>query len=321
MKPLLKKVFLFISFTMLVIGIINYILDKSINEPHNFKISESKNIIMLGHSQAACAYDDSIIDNFENCASTMEGYFYTFYKLKKILEANPQITTVFVECTNNQFMKFAENRIWGEYMPSLLPKYFPIIDVKGVLFLAKKSPMNVLKAYSVSQKIKVNYFIYNKDENYLKKHNIVGYIKRIGHLKKEKVDSIIAQNRKISNKSKSGSYLIENVNYLKEIVKLCNDKKVTIYFIRSPMPSYSKFSNDSLFHDILDKQFSKVPFVDLKDYPLELTDFNDNMHLNYTGANKVSFFMNELLKTKSLGNDTLQKWIDYKINKLDTVSD
>lgn len=312
MRALVIKFGCFICLFISLFWLLSFLLDKRINVSENFYVQKNVRVIMFGHSQAACSYNDSLIISFKNYAASMEGYFYTYYKMKKVIESNPHIKTVFVEFTNNQFTKFADNRIWGEYMPSLLSKSLPLIDYRGMFLLFKKSPLKVTQVYTSSQKRKLRYLI-EGNGNYFVENNMVGYIKRVGAFKQQKIDSIISQNKNITKNSKS--YSMDNLFYLKKIVELCKESKVNIYFIRSPLPPFNKLQNDSLFHAIRKKEFNNIPFIDLKDYPLLNEDFNDNLHLNFNGSVKISRFMNRFIDSKVFECDTFKKWIDNDIIK------
>jgi hypothetical protein len=299
---------------ILVIVITSTVLNFKVNNEENFRVPLNVSVVYFGHSQAACAYNDSLIRNFRNYAGSMEGYFYTYYKLKKTILSNPHIKTVFVECTNNQFEKFAENRIWGKYMPSLSPKYMPVLDAEGLLLLGKKSPLAFTKAFSASQKLKIEYLIGN-DENYFTKNKIAGYTWRKTSFKQEKIDSIILRNNNPEFKKDKTGYSPDNIFYLKQIVDFCELNNVNVYFVRSPMPSFLQITNDSLFRSVLTKEFRHTTFIDLKDYPLANKDFNDNIHLNYMGAMKLSKFMDRFIASGAFKTDTFQKWIDVDIQK------
>ena len=66
MKKFLKKIALFIGCLITVSVIISLALDKIVNDEGNFKIPANKTVLVFGHSQAACAYNDSLIENFGN---------------------------------------------------------------------------------------------------------------------------------------------------------------------------------------------------------------------------------------------------------------
>src|SRR5690242_3872536 len=88
---------------------INIVLDRLINNPEYFALPQDKSYIILGHSQPACSFDDTLINGFLNMATPMEGYFYTYYKTKKILECNNHVKGVFIEFSSNQISEWANN--------------------------------------------------------------------------------------------------------------------------------------------------------------------------------------------------------------------
>ena len=67
-----------------------------------FSIPTAKSSVILGHSQSECGFNDSLIEGFYNLSQSGEGYPYSYFKAKKILENNNHIDHIFIVYTNNQ---------------------------------------------------------------------------------------------------------------------------------------------------------------------------------------------------------------------------
>ena len=83
-------IFFFTISLLIVIG--NYWLIKS--TPINF--SSKKNILFLGDSAPECAINDKIFKRSVNFSSPAESYYYSYLKLKKILDTKQVIDTIFL---------------------------------------------------------------------------------------------------------------------------------------------------------------------------------------------------------------------------------
>lgn len=105
MKKFVSKSTLFFLITTLLLTasliFSNLIIDKNFN----YKLDSNIKCLILGHSHTEGAFNDSLISNAKNLSRGGEHYFYTYVKARKTIEANPQISTIFLELTNNQISK------------------------------------------------------------------------------------------------------------------------------------------------------------------------------------------------------------------------
>jgi len=109
-----------------------------INRNANFKLEPNIDKIIVGHSHSDCTYNDSIIPNFKNLYQSGESYFFTFYKLQKIVEINPQIKTIYFELTNNQIDTSMERWTFEKpFLEARLSVHEPFTTFKDKIFLFK----------------------------------------------------------------------------------------------------------------------------------------------------------------------------------------
>jgi len=66
MKHFIFNILVFISFSILMIGIVNIILVYKIENGKYFSINKNTQYVVFGHSHAECSFNDSLITNFEN---------------------------------------------------------------------------------------------------------------------------------------------------------------------------------------------------------------------------------------------------------------
>src|SRR5215217_8171222 len=121
MKNFLYNVNIFFAllvglFLIFILG--SYFTSSSIINKTVYKVNSSIDKIVIGHSHPECAYNDTIIANCKNMASSGTSYFYNYYTLKPLISNNNGIKSIFIEFTNNQVDSIMTDWIWGDkYLP------------------------------------------------------------------------------------------------------------------------------------------------------------------------------------------------------------
>lgn len=351
MKHFILNIVIFSVVSFLLLVIVIFTTNNIITSGDHFKIKKNSKRLVLGHSHPECAYNDSIIQNFESLAQSAESYFYTYIKLKKIVQSNNQVSTVFLEFTNyaidddwDKIYTWSDNVISKKY-----PKYSTIIETPDLFVLLKNNFSAVVNAQSVSLKNNLN-FIKTKKINLPISCKWGGYY----HLNRDKTDSLVTvlSSKKTLNvqqtdklvstnfkyifkiirffkKNKTNNFSLKNVlnslqtnklastnlKYLFKIIKLCKKHKVKLYLIRSPMhPKYPGLNNESYFLNFKETKLSNIEFLDFKDFPLKNSEFGDLNHLNHKGAKIYSEWFNTMLNKKGLlEKQDKQMFIDSEI--------
>ncbi len=283
-------IFIFVGFTLIILSV-----RFEIRRNANFRLKSDIHQIIIGHSHAACTYNDSLIPHFKNLAQSGESYFYTYFKLQKLIEANPQIKKVYIEFTNNQIDTSMERWTFHDpYLSTRLAMYWPFIDLSSQCILFKKNPTEFVKTSPIAIR-KVIERIFLKKFNYAK---IIG-----GHEPNNK--SLIncntlnkGQQKSIDHfDSKDVSYT--NIEYLKKMIKFLNSKRIAYTLIRSPLHSQSFLrKNESTFQKILTLDLrSSKRFIDFSNLKLPNDKYYDFDHLNSKGAEIYSkIFSNYLVE-------------------------
>ncbi len=294
MKGFIGKILIF-SF-LFSFGVIGLILSQSfvMKRGNYYQLPEGTEGVILGHSHASCAYNDTLIHGVVNLAEPMEGYYYSFFKLKQILRHN-KLKYVFVEYSNNQISQYADDRIYGSYIGNQLPKMLPFISPRDLLKIAIKNPIGVAKAVPVSLKMSFD-FLTKDRKNYIQSHWSNDKIP--SHILDEKKKTIQSDqnNAQLSGHIKNNFSVSDlNLYYLAQIAKMCKDNNIELYFLRAPVSKYYVEPLEPTFHDILAKEFPEVQLIDMNEFPLEDNDYADPQHMNLNGANKISKFLNDLI--------------------------
>jgi len=299
MKKFFKKVaFFFLSIIVFLI-IDEVFINSRLNNNELYKIDPSTDVLILGNSHPECSLNDSLINHSINFSQSAECYFYTYYKLKKLVEANPHIKTVIVEYTNTVFRKEMDNWLFEEaYLGSKYPKYSQLLSIKDNSLLFYKNPGPYLIAYKDALKakgrllLKRNTCVYNEFEwggySYLVRD-------KIQQIKKDITKSDI---QKINPDEELTSTL--NISNLKKIAGFCKANNLKLILFRSPLhPLYIKEFEVELT-TLLKNDLQDIPFWDYSNYQLEDSEFADLEHLNHIGAKRFSTAINLRLEQDSL---------------------
>jgi len=299
MRRFLKNI---ITFFICFYGLLIMLLLSSnflINRNADFRLEAHIDKIILGNSQPECAYNDSLISNFKNLAKSAETYFYSYQKLKKILEQNPQITSIFIEFNPTSILVREDEKIWEDrYINHHLPNYYPFLEFSDHQLLGSKNSIGY--QHATLKSLYYNMIRVAKNQySYL--DSIGGYL----YLKRNKIQSALESisNRTIKQKNlKSANISTHDLNYLDKMIHLCLSKSIEIYLIRSPYHKhYQGNIYESDFQKIKTDRYSDIQFIDFKDFPIEISEFGDLQHLNYKGARKFSKWFD--------------LWIQKRVNK------
>jgi hypothetical protein len=313
MRKFVKNTSLFVLLIIVIFSTLLIGTTKILNSGSYYLIDENTDKIVLGHSHAANAFNDSLIDHFKNLGTSGESFFYTFYKTKKIIEANKQIKTVFIIFTNNQIELRANSWIWSDkYLNHTFPKYAAFIDWEGYKLLMQHNWKSLFASECIALRENL-YFIsrLRKQRNYIAatEWGEYGTVNKvfISESNATKKNEAIVENKITS--SYSISYLMKTINLLKE-------NKINVFLIRSPLHKDYPLTNNEIFLKTLNDYKLENMFLDFKDYPLQTNQFIDSEHLNAAGSREFSLFFNTLLAGSLLQKDDKQVVIKKKIDEL-----
>lgn len=315
MKKLIFKIIIFcLPLLFAVVILRTYIIFKK-QQPEQYQFDASIENLLLGHSQPECALNDSIIEKSVNRCQGGEAYFYTYTKLKKLLEVNNQIKTVYLSFSNNQIGKEMDKWIYGDiYILDKYPAYFYEMSKNDKFVLIKENFKSVISAES--KILKRNLIDLFKNKGQLKEPLYWGEHLPLRH---QKVDSLIKENyiEKIEQQNEKGFSTI-NIDYLKKIVDLCKKENVQLVFFRLPVHELLRETFDEkAFDSIRRKHFNSVLFLDCANYTISNDKFVDFSHLNYKGANEFSEFFNQLVQNKSITAEQVNDLIKKENSKRD----
>lgn len=291
MNKFIKRVLTFIFIIVIFVAVDTFLQKTLLFRDENVKLPKNIDVLILGHSHAACSYNTKFIKNAVNIATPGEAYIYTYFKAKKVIDNNPQIKKIFVEFTNNQIDKGMDDWIWDDmHLQHRIKSCGVLLDNEAIQLLYEKNPTGFINAFSKSLFDNLGRLFVNKKEMVLK-----GGMGRftpcdVVYVKKK------SPARPKSRKKKSSVFEISeyNILYLQKIVKYCQKKNIEVCLVRSPMSkSYDVSFTEHKFKEILHTRFKNVEWLDNKDFPIPDKGFQDKEHLNSYGAKIYSQCFNK----------------------------
>lgn len=318
MQLFLKYLLIFLSVFILLLVLFETVTSKIFQNNASFLLERKPEYIVVGNSHSECAFNDSLISNFSNLSISAESYFYTFQKVKKILEQNKSIKTVFIEFNNNQIGENINEWIWGDIrMSRLYPMYSPFMTASDKFLLLRKNPDAFLNAWSLSARNRIGYIMIEK---YDYSARVGGYM----YLDRDKTDSLVIASRNntvnAADSEIDDSVSETNIQYLLKTISLCKSEGKDVFLVRSPVHElYSGYKTESIFQGIIDQDLGNVEFLDFSRFPLQDSEFGDFDHLNYRGALVFSEWFNRIVSEGILLKPDRLELIRSEIDSLKTA--
>jgi hypothetical protein len=250
----------------------------------SFGIPKEKNIIVIGDSHTECAIDDSIFLRSFNISQAGEAYLYSYIKLKKFLDVNPHIDTVFVSFHGGSIQMSQDEKIFGDnYILGHVPTYISLFGREELaVFLQKSSFYSAVIKTPLRPIRAVLRFVLNHPVTF-KDLPIGGYNKldrdRLQRAIELKEDSIADGSSGVENK-----YSKYQLEYLLKIVEVCKEKKVELILFNAPTYNSTRYGNLASLKNYYTTHFPGIKYLDYSDFPLPDYGYGDTDHLNFKGA-------------------------------------
>ena len=227
MKLLIRNIIFFVLICLLLLTLLCVVPSCIIRKNASFAIQENTTSVIVGHSHSECSLNDSLLVNCENFSRSGEAYLYTLCKVENIIKQNPNVQTVFVELTNNQFMDVMKVWLYSEsYLQYHYATFFPFISLKNHLSLLCNAPKSYLASLPIVIK---NMILIILDQNYEYAYQYGGF--KAGNN---------SMNEKYEQSEGNVDFYAGNYGFLKQIVDACKKRNVRIAFLRSPQMSTYK---------------------------------------------------------------------------------
>ena len=282
MRLFFRNIVLFIAICLVALLLMCIIPSVIIKRNASFKIKENTTSIVVGHSHSESSLNDSILANCENFSRSGEVYLYALCKVENIIRQNPNIKTVFVELTNNQFHDGMKTWLYSEsYLQFHYATFFPFISIQNHLSLFYHSAKTYIKSLPI--------VIKNMVLIILKRNFEFAY--QYGGFNASK--NILSTN--YDQGEPKGEFYMGNYSFLRQITDFCKKNSVRVVFFRSPqMPEYNGRYNEALYKSTIENDYPDVPYYDFDTlFNNNVSFFSDFEHLNVEGAKAFSIMFND----------------------------
>ena len=279
-------IFFFTISLLIVIG--NYWLIQL--TPINFP--SKKNILVLGDSAPECAINDKILKRFVNFSAPAESYYYSYLKLKKILESNQAIDTVLLSFSPHNIF----DNTWFASQSNIkhnFCRYYPFMSRNDLRFLLESHPKSVIYSLRpIALQFLKNIFRKITGDNVLQLGGFTGLdLDRLEDaLHSLKNGDIIKDFRLPKDLNPTNV----EIAYLNKILQLCNEKQVKLMLIN--LPKREELLKDKRygmkeFQNLYNIEFSQLDYFDFSSLPMEDEMHADLLHLNKQGSSYFSNFL------------------------------
>ena len=201
-----------------------------------------------------------------NLASSSERYMFSYLKLKKLINDNPQIDTLFLEFAPTDIQKNTDSKYFQKNeMTHFIPLYSPYFS---------KEEWNIYSNYKMD--ILLTLFQNLTSNLPFELSDFGGYKVNEGFFDRNKEPYPNRQWLEV------GNYI--NYSYLDKIVKTCQKNNIELLFLYMPMYNKDYYYDTNYFYKIYIEKFSNIPFLDYSDWDCPDTYRKDEHHLNKKGA-------------------------------------
>jgi hypothetical protein len=286
---------------------LSYFINNKVFKNSSFVMSKKSEMIIIGHSQPANAFNDSIINKFSNFSEHGESYYFTYSKLFYLLKHNKNIKHVFLEFSNNVITKRQEEFVFRNFTLKFVPIYYPFLSNTQKVELLQNNFTSFTQSFSQTTINNLNR-IRKNDYNYC---STIGSFQPSSKIKSNSFFANINNQEYIDT-----AFSTFALPYLNKIINLCKQHNANLYLTRSPLHKNYNKHNEKKLQSILSKEYADLPFLDFSNFSLNNENYIDFNHLNSYGATIFSNWFNQLIKDGLLTQQNKQVFINQKMKLL-----
>jgi hypothetical protein len=257
----------------------------------NFEIPAQKTTLIVGDSRPESGLNDEILENTFNFSQSGTAYFYSYLKIRTMLEHNPHIDTIVLGFAFEDIAKPRDEWFRGpETIKFKMPKYLPLFGHQDLAALFQANPSEVAKnlhrtvVYNSAAIIK--FVITGQGSDHLG-----GY----QYLERSKLEQ--AKDRLPSTIDEEDLQLSEyQEKYLLEIYHLAQSRDVDLILLKTPIHEMKQAIEDiyiDRFASLIEEKMPEATIIDHSRVVIPEEGFGDLEHLNLIGAQIYSEFLKE----------------------------
>ena len=253
----------------------------------DWKLPQEKHILFMGASHVYHAIDDSMLKSAVNLGKPSERYMYSYIKLQEILKENPQIDTIFLQCSSTDLWQNTDYKYHVQNEQSYYVKtYWPLYSWQEWQIF-KDEPISVLN-------IIVSSVLNQREYRRQSVKESMGGFAPLSISKGEMDSTTVTEDLEINHIKEYGNYGTSvNYSYLRKFINLCKDRNIKLYLVYYPVYKPEYFYDQAFCDASRKKYFSDVEYLDYSHWPCSDQDRMDAHHLNWQGAKHFTQFIKD----------------------------
>jgi len=284
----LLKFSAFFIISTLVLSVGTTVLAKNII---SFEIPDDKTSLIVGDSRPESAINDDILSNAFNFSQSGTAYFYSYLKIRAMLENNPHIDTLVLGYAYDDISKSRDEWFNGaEMIKFKMPKYLLLFNYRDFISLFQSNP------YEVSKNIHRT-VIYNSSAvlKYIITGQGIDHLGGFQYLERDKLQE--AKNRYSPGKDEENlEYSKYQEEYLLKIYNLARSKNIDLILLNTPIHALKQEAEEKYkdyYYSFAEHQLPETVIVNHTNMDIPEYGFGDLEHLNYKGAQIYSEYLKE----------------------------
>lgn len=283
MKKFIKEIFKF-SIIPLIFLVTFSLLIYCISKVIDYKLNPGITEIYIGDSHIECAVNDSLLNSGKNVSTNSESFYFSYYKLKKLVEENQNIETVYLGLSYHSLSNYYDQFTNGEYSPSVSPKYFyvlPVIEKFRLGYWNLKNLSTFIKGV-----LSESYRYLFKDVTF----SSGGYSNNFTNTMASKTSMEKRLEFQYYTNKKLHDFSEINLLYLSKIIELCRTNQIDLVVLSTPLHPYYKSKVPVIYINKLNEivNIYNLKVIDFSDLTLSDSCFiPDGDHLSVKGANQM----------------------------------
>lgn len=274
-------------------------------DPAHFKLAPKTETIVVGASRSDVSFDTKLIPNCQSVGLNAEPIFFTYHKLRHILNNNPGVKNVIL-ATGALHVSSCQNRyLFGGDSASrrIYMAYFPFLDADGkrrirrfsedYMTASARYDLGLPLGYMDDLKPVINHYRGRYVPSDFECWHGLGPVVQESHVSQahieEKISFYFYDQGTVGELSKLA------MEHFEAIVDLCQSKGVLLCMVKTPLhPNFRALIPKPCFDahlalaQKLAKEHDHVQFLDYSTVPFDTSEFLDGDHLNRDGAKRFT---------------------------------
>jgi hypothetical protein len=294
MKTFLQRTITFLGILFIFVLLLVMFLSFNLSSK-KYIIDSNISDIYIGDSHIQLSVNDSLLTKSKNLGENSEAFYFSYYKIKKVLSVNPNIKKLYLGVSYHNLSNSYDDCIFGESSSVISQRYFfmlPVNEQLKYLYYNVKNPVY----YRSIIRLGAGELLYKKNGTYFGAYS---------NDFEEASASIETMNDRLNEyffckNGKLKDFSLNQLFYLKEIILLCKNNNIDLILLNTPLHSY--------YRNKLPREYIEKYDAIIKEENLNLIDFSalslndddyifDGDHVSKKGANIMTTKLEKIIST------------------------